>query len=135
MARRPGAAFRIGTISASHTVGQRIGPPSSARGLLLRGQARISLDPVAGCWRETRLGGGDGDGGVGWSGTHVQPHLVVADVEAGQMLIPLSLRRISSLAPSYSTARRVFKTCRRGWSAVARAPPSLRQTTPGPFSS
>ncbi len=31
-------------------VGQRIGPPSSARGLLLRGQARISLDPVAGCW-------------------------------------------------------------------------------------
>ena len=29
-------------------VGERIGPPSSARGLLLRGQARISLDPVAG---------------------------------------------------------------------------------------
>jgi hypothetical protein len=28
-------------------VGQRIGPPSPARGLLLRGQARISLDPVS----------------------------------------------------------------------------------------
>ena len=70
-------------------VGQRIGPPSSPRGLLLRGQARISFDPVAGRWRETRLGGGD-SGGVGWSGTHVQPHLMVGDVEAGQMLIPRS---------------------------------------------
>ena len=96
-------------------VGQRIGPPSSARGLLLRGQARISLDPVAGRWRETRLGGGDGDsGGVGWSGTHVQPHLMVGDVEAGQMLIPRSLRRISSLAPSHATARRDLQTRRRG---------------------
>ena len=38
-------------------LGERIGPPSSARGLLLRGEARISLDPVAGRWRETRLGG------------------------------------------------------------------------------
>src|SRR3984893_251759 len=29
-------------------VGERIGPPSPARGLLLRGQARISLDPIPG---------------------------------------------------------------------------------------
>jgi hypothetical protein len=41
------------------------------------------------------------------------------------MLIPLSLRRISSLAPSYSTARRVLQNlppglvCRRSGSALS----------------
>ena len=65
MARMPGAAFRIGTISAVPYVGQRIGPPSSARGLLLRRQARIGLDPVAGGGREPGLRGGDGDVVVG----------------------------------------------------------------------
>ena len=93
MARRPGAAFRIGTISKSRYVGERIGPSSSPRGLLLRGQARISLDPGSRSltrnppWRRRRR--------QWWRrvgrGTHVQPHLVVADVEAGQMLIPQSL--------------------------------------------
>jgi hypothetical protein len=44
-------------------VGERIRPAPAARGLLLRGQARISFDPVASRWRETRLGGGDSDSG------------------------------------------------------------------------
>ena len=51
------------------------------------------------------------------------------------MLIPLSLRRISSLAPSYSTARQVLKNLSPGVAAVDRAPPSLRQPIPGAFSS
>ena len=68
-------------------VGQRIGPPPAARRLLLRRQARIILDPVAGRRAEAGLGGGNG-GVVGLSVTHVQPHLVVGDVEAGQVLIP-----------------------------------------------
>ena len=54
-------------------VGKRIGPPSSARGLLLRGQARISFDPVAGRWRETRLGGGDW---VAWVGRELMYSLI-----------------------------------------------------------
>jgi hypothetical protein len=64
------------------------------------------------------------------------PHLAVGDVEAGQMLIPQSLRRISSLAPSYATARQVLKNlppglvCRRSGLS-----PLLRQPTPGAFSS
>jgi hypothetical protein len=45
-------------------VGQRIGPAPAARGLLLRGQTRICFNPVAGRWRETRLGSGD-SGGAG----------------------------------------------------------------------
>jgi hypothetical protein len=67
-----------------------IGRPPAARLLRL-------LDPVAGCRAELCLGGSS-DGGVGWSDTHVQPHLVV---EAGQALISQSLRQISSLAPSW----------------------------------
>ena len=68
---------------------------------------------------------------VGFSDTHVQPHLVIGDVEAGQMLIPQLLRRIRTLPQTCPTARRVFKKRRRVRSAVGRAPPSLRQTAHG----
>jgi hypothetical protein len=66
---------------------ERIGPPASARRLFLGGQTRIVLDPVAGRGAEAGLGGGN-SGVVGLSETHIQPHLMVGDVEAGQALIP-----------------------------------------------
>jgi hypothetical protein len=69
--------------------GKRVGPSSAARRLLLGWQARIILDPVAGRRAEASFGGSNGSV-VGSSGTHVQPHLVVSDVEAGQCLIPHS---------------------------------------------
>ena len=68
-------------------LGQWIRPPSATRRFLLRGQPRIILNPVAGCRAEAGLGGSNG-GIVGLSVTHVQPHLMVGDVEAGQCLIP-----------------------------------------------
>jgi hypothetical protein len=52
-------------------------------------QVRIILDPVAGRRVETGFGGNNGSV-VGLSVTHVQPHLVVGDVEAGLGLIPHS---------------------------------------------
>jgi hypothetical protein len=58
------------------------------RPVLVR-EARIILDPVAGRRAEAGFGGSNGSV-VGLSGTHVQPHLVVGDVEAGQGLIPHS---------------------------------------------
>src|SRR5258705_13027273 len=66
---------------------QRIGPAPPPRLLLLRRQPRIVLDPVGGRSREPRLGRG-GLGAQCLSVTHVQPHLVIGDVEAGQALIP-----------------------------------------------
>ena len=58
-------------------------------------------------------------GVVGLSGTHVQPHLVVGDVEAGQVSDPSFLRRIRSLTRSLTTARRDLKTRRRGWAGAS----------------
>ncbi len=68
-------------------LGQGVRPPSTTRRFLLRGQPRIILNPVGGCRAEAGLGGSNG-GFVALSVTHVQPHLVVGDLEAGQCLIP-----------------------------------------------
>ena len=70
-------------------IGKWVGPSPATQRLLLRWQARIILDPVAGRRAEAGFGGSNGSV-VGLSGTHVQPHLVVGDVEAGQGLIPQS---------------------------------------------
>jgi hypothetical protein len=66
---------------------KRVGPSPATRRLLLGWQARIILDPVAGRRAEAGFGGSNGSV-VGLSVTHVQPHLVVGDMEAGQGLIP-----------------------------------------------
>jgi hypothetical protein len=87
MARMPGAAFSMGTISLSQTPAKRVGPAPTTRCLLPGWRARIILDPVAGRCAEAGFGGSNGSV-VGLSGTHVQPHLVVDDMEAGQGLIP-----------------------------------------------
>ena len=68
-------------------IGQWVRPPPATRRFLLRGQPRIILNPVAGCPAEAGLGGSNG-GILGVSVSHVQPHLVVGDVKAGQCLIP-----------------------------------------------
>ena len=70
-------------------IGKRVGPSPATRRLLLGWQARIILDSVAGRRAKAGFGGSNGSV-VGLSATHVQPHLVVADVEAGQSLIPRS---------------------------------------------
>jgi hypothetical protein len=68
---------------------ERIGSSPATRHLLAGRQPRIILDPVAGGRAEAGFGGRNG-GVVGLSVTHVQPHLVIGDVEAGQGLIPHS---------------------------------------------
>src|SRR3981189_2732144 len=68
-------------------LGQWVRPPAATWRLLLRGQPRIILDAVAGCPAEAGLGGSNG-GIFAMSVNHVQPHLVVGDVKAGQCLIP-----------------------------------------------
>ena len=86
MARMPGAALD-GDDLAIPNISKRVGPAPATRRLLPGWQARIILDPVAGRRAEAGFGGSNGSV-VGLSGTHVQPHLVVDDMEAGQGLIP-----------------------------------------------
>src|SRR6266851_657139 len=68
-------------------LGQWVRPPAASRRFLLRRQPRIILDAVAGCPAEAGLGGSNG-GIFAMSVSHIQPHLVVSDVKAGQSLIP-----------------------------------------------
>src|SRR5271163_285256 len=68
-------------------LGQWVRAPAAPRRFPLRWQPRIILDAVAGCPAEAGLGGRNGSF-FAMSVNHVQPHLVVSDVKAGQLLIP-----------------------------------------------
>jgi hypothetical protein len=61
---------------------QRIRPAAPVRGLLLRGQPGIGLEPSAGGGAEARLGGG-GLSRVGSAEFHIKSHLLIRDVFAG----------------------------------------------------
>jgi hypothetical protein len=66
---------------------QRIRPPPAARCLFLRREAEISLEAVARGGREPGPGSGNG-WCLGVAETHVQPHLAIGDVAAGQGAVP-----------------------------------------------
>src|SRR5882757_1935937 len=85
-------------------LGQWIRSPSATWRFLLRGQPWIILDAVAGCPAEAGPGGSNG-GIFAMSVNHVQPHLVVGDVKAGQISGPSISRRIRHLTRSLTTAR------------------------------
>src|SRR6266436_1669199 len=85
-------------------LGQWIRSPSATWRFLLRGQPWIILDAVAGCPAEAGPGGSNG-GFFAMSVNHVQPHLVVGDVKAGQISDPSISRRIRHLTRSLTTAR------------------------------
>ena len=80
--------------------GKRVGTAAATRRLLLGRQPRIGFDPIGGGGAEPGLRGGDG-GDVALTGLHVQPHLAVGDVAAGQVLILLRDEE-SDAAPSRS---------------------------------
>jgi hypothetical protein len=63
--------------------------PAQARAgfCLLGWQPRVDFDPIGGGGAETGLRTSGGRS-IDVAKTHVQPHLVVGDVEAGQALIP-----------------------------------------------
>jgi hypothetical protein len=63
--------------------GQGIRPATAADSLLLRWKAGILLDAIGGRRAERRLGGGHGRG-IGLTVLHIEPHLVIGNVSAGQ---------------------------------------------------
>ena len=110
---------------------QGVGPSSAPGRLLLRGQARVALDPVGGGGREpglrrSRLGG------QCLSVAHVQPRLVVGDVEARQYVDPSFARQINNFAQPHPTARRVFKRAAGGAGPPVGLRPPFVPTPPAP---
>ena len=89
--RMPGAAVSSGTISLSHTPASGSGRRRPRGALLLGRQPRIGFNPIGGCGAEPGLRRSDGRG-VGLARTHIQPHLTVGDVGAGQALILISVK-------------------------------------------
>jgi hypothetical protein len=66
---------------------QRIAPSAAARRSLLRRQPRILFDTIGGGGAEPGFGRGNGRR-LGLAETHIQPHLAVGDVAAGQAAVP-----------------------------------------------
>src|SRR5437868_14483670 len=66
---------------------QRIAPPTAARCFLLRRQPRILFDAIGSGNAEPGLGRGNGRR-LGMAETHVQRHLAIGDVAAGQAAVP-----------------------------------------------
>ena len=66
---------------------QRIATSAAARRFLLRRQPWILFDTIGGGGAEPGFGRGNGRR-LGLAETHVQPHLAVGDVAAGQAVVP-----------------------------------------------
>ena len=115
--------------------GQRIGSAPLARRFLLRRQSRILLDAVGGGGAEPGLGGGD-DRGVGLTETHVQPHLVIGDVAAGQAAVPHRREEPFLSGRPRPPERAPFGgTPLAGFATSSRATPSRRHDPRDTFSS
>ena len=87
--------------------GQRIGAPAPARPFLLRGKPRVFLHAVGRGRAEAGFGRRDDDG-VGFPELHVEPHLAVGDMSAGQRSI-LPQGKVEVVRPA-AFARRALQT-------------------------
>ena len=83
---------------------QRIAPSAAARRFLLRRQPGILFDAIGGGGAEPGLGCGNGRR-LGLAETHIQPHLAVGDVAAGQAAVPHRREEPASYRPT-ATARK-----------------------------
>jgi len=80
-------AFQQGHYLAVPNLSQRIATSATARRFLLRRQPWILFDAIGGGGAEPGLGRGNGRR-LGLAETHIQPHLAVGDVAAGQAAVP-----------------------------------------------
>src|SRR6266446_6920780 len=83
---------------------QRIATSAAARRFLLRRQPWILFDAIGGGGAEPGLGRGNGRR-LGLAETHIQPHLAVGDVAAGQAAVPHRREEPASYRPT-ATARK-----------------------------
>ena len=84
--------------------GQRIATSAAARRFLLRRQPWILFDTIGGGGAEPGFGRRNGRL-IGLTETHIQPHLAVGDVAAGQAAVPHRREEPASYRPT-ATARK-----------------------------
>src|SRR3984893_8860572 len=116
--------------------GQRIATSAAARRFLLRRKPWILFDTIGGGGAEPALGRGDGRR-LGLAETHIQPHLAVGDVAAGQAAVPHRREEPASYRPT-ATARKHGPLRGRAGRQIrdsGRATPSLRHASGDTFSS
>jgi len=83
---------------------ERIRPSADARRFLLRGKPWILFDAIAGGSTEPGLGRGNRRR-LGLAKTHVQPHLAISDVAAGQVAVLIGMKDPLPIRPAV-TARK-----------------------------
>src|SRR5207302_7890656 len=97
-------AFQQSHYLAVPNLSQRIATSAAARRFLLRWQPWILFDAIGGGGAEPGLGRGNGRR-LGLAETHIQPHLAVGDVAAGQAAVPRRREEPASYRPT-ATARK-----------------------------
>src|SRR5215472_6491223 len=111
---------------------QRIATAAATRRFLLRQQPRILFDTISGGGAEPGFGRGNGRR-LGLAETHIQPHLAVGDVAAGQAAVPHRREEPASYRPTatakkhgplQSRAGRQIREVGRGYALPFVTPPA-----------
>jgi hypothetical protein len=115
---------------------QRIAPSAAVRRFLLRRQPRILFEAIGRSSAEPGLGCGN-TRRLGLAKTHVQPHLAVGDVAAGQAAVPHRSEEPASYPAGrdHQKTRRLAGPRRRQIRDFSRATPSFRHAPGDTFSS
>jgi hypothetical protein len=114
---------------------QRILPPAPAWRSLLRREPGILFDAIGSGNAEPGLGRGN-NRHLGLAETHVQPHLAIGDVAAGQAAVPHRVKNPLPIRPA-ATARKLRLLRRRAVRQIrdfSRATPSFRHQPGDTFS-
>src|SRR6516164_9551379 len=109
---------------------QRIATAAATRRFLLRRQPRIMFDTISGGGAEPGFGRGNGRR-LGSAETHIQPHLAVGDVAAGQAAVPHRREEPASYRPTATARKRdpLRGPAGRQIRNSGRATPSLRHAS------
>jgi hypothetical protein len=109
---------------------ERVATSAATRRFLLRRQPSILFDTIGGGGAEPGFGRGDGRR-LGLAETHIQPHLAVGDVAAGQAAVPHRGEEPACYRPT-ATARKhgpLRGPADRQIRNSGRATPSLRRAS------
>src|SRR5215469_5735588 len=127
--RRPGALFNNGYLAVPN-LSERVATAAATPRFLLRRQPWILFDTIGGRGAEPGFGRGDGRR-LDLAETHIQPHLAVGDVAAGQAVVPHRGEKPASYRPTATARKRgpLRGPAGRQIRNSGRATPSLRRAS------
>ena len=103
--RRPGVLFSSGTTSLSQTAASGSRRRRSRGAFFCDGSRGSCFDAIGGGGAEPGLGRGD-DRRLGLAETHVQPHLAIGDVAAGQGRFLIGVKNPLPIRPAATASQR-----------------------------